>query len=129
MSIIKLTGQDAIEYAEAFDAPLRKHADPVEDARDDLTPDEAREVASEDPGLIYISLELDESCDPVSPGKMVRVVSVEQDEELDGYGIFRAGVHLVAMPESYDPEGITAEDIIRDGAMRTVMAWVVEGNA
>lgn len=49
-----LTGYAAIEYAEARDLPLRKYADPTEDARDDLTVEEAREVAAEDPSLIWV---------------------------------------------------------------------------
>jgi len=53
---MRLTGSDAIEYAEAHDLSLGKYTDPVEDWRDDLTPDEAREVAREDPGLIYLDV-------------------------------------------------------------------------
>lgn len=49
-----LTGHDAIEYAEKFGFALSKHADPTEGARDGLTIDEAREIAAEDPGLVYI---------------------------------------------------------------------------
>ena len=63
MSIVTLTGFAAIQYAEAHGARLRKYADPTEDGRDDLTPDEALEVASEDPGLIYITVELDRDFD------------------------------------------------------------------
>lgn len=49
-----LTGYAAIEYAERHDLPLHKYADPTEDARDDLTVAEAREVAAEDPSLIWV---------------------------------------------------------------------------
>jgi hypothetical protein len=52
----KLTGYDAVEYAEDHDMPLNKYADPTEDARDDLTPDEARAVAKEDPSLVWIEV-------------------------------------------------------------------------
>lgn len=51
------TGHEAIERAERLSdrrCRLRKYADPVEGARDWLTPDEAREIAAEDPGLIYL---------------------------------------------------------------------------
>ena len=50
----KLTGYEAIEYAEEHGLLLCKYNDPIEDARDDLTPSEARDVAREDPGLIYL---------------------------------------------------------------------------
>lgn len=52
----RLTGYDAIEYAEEHDLLLNKHEDPIEGARDGLTPDEARTVAAEDPSLIYIDV-------------------------------------------------------------------------
>ena len=49
-----LTGYAAIEYADAHELTLSKHSDTTEEARDGLTPDEAREVASEDPSLIWL---------------------------------------------------------------------------
>lgn len=51
-----LTGNAAIEYAEAHGLELSKYADPLEDAREGLTVEEAREVAREDPSLIYVVL-------------------------------------------------------------------------
>jgi len=54
----KLSGEAAIERAEQRGLLLSKYTDPTEEARDNLTPDEAREVALEDPSLIY--LEVDE---------------------------------------------------------------------
>ncbi|HSH28633.1 MAG TPA: hypothetical protein VK971_01900 [Thiohalobacter sp.] len=50
-----ITGYDAIEYAEQHGLTLGKYADPTEDAREGLTPDEAREIAAEDPSLIYLT--------------------------------------------------------------------------
>lgn len=52
---VKLTGYEAINYAEANGLALNKYNDPIEDARHGLTPDEARKVASEDPSLIWIA--------------------------------------------------------------------------
>lgn len=50
-----ITGHNAIEYAETRpEAVLCKYADPTEDARDSITIDEAREIAREDPELIYV---------------------------------------------------------------------------
>ena len=49
----KITGFDAIDYAAATGAVLHKYADPTEDAREGLTIDEARDVAMEDPNLIW----------------------------------------------------------------------------
>ena len=51
-----LTGHAAIEYVEVHGGRLCKHADPIEGARDDLTTDEARAVAREDPQLVYVEL-------------------------------------------------------------------------
>jgi hypothetical protein len=49
-----LSGYEAIEYAEANGLTLSKYADPTEDAREGVTPAEARKIASEDPSLIYV---------------------------------------------------------------------------
>jgi hypothetical protein len=51
-----LSGYAAIEYAEANELLLSKYNDPTEDAREDVTPDEARKIAEEDPRLIYIEV-------------------------------------------------------------------------
>lgn len=50
----KLTGRPAIEYAEQHGLLLNKYTDPIEEAREGLTPAEARAVAAEDPALIWI---------------------------------------------------------------------------
>ncbi len=49
-----ITGHDAIEIAETFNMGLSKYNDPIEWERDDLTIEEAHDVAREDPSLIYI---------------------------------------------------------------------------
>ena len=51
---IILHGQEAIDWAERHGATLSKYSDPLEAARDGLTVEEAREIAREDPGLIYV---------------------------------------------------------------------------
>lgn len=51
-----LTGLSAIEYAEATGGTLRKHADPTEGAREGLNPSEARDVAAQDPSLIFCEI-------------------------------------------------------------------------
>jgi hypothetical protein len=56
MMIRRLEGHEAIDVAEAFGQPLCKYADPVEGARTDLTVAEAREVAREDPRLVYLDV-------------------------------------------------------------------------
>lgn len=53
----KLTGMEAIEYARKNAKLLSKYADPIESARDDLTPSEAEDVCREDSTLIYIVVE------------------------------------------------------------------------
>ena len=47
-----ITGLDAIAHATATGEMLRKHADPVDGARE-VSTDEAREIVREDAGLIY----------------------------------------------------------------------------
>lgn len=50
----RLTGIEAIEYAEANALTLSKYTDPTEEARTGLTVEEALEIAAEDPILIWI---------------------------------------------------------------------------
>jgi hypothetical protein len=54
---IRLTGWAAIDYARETGAPLCKYADPVDDARDDLTVAQAIDVATDDPSLVYLDAE------------------------------------------------------------------------
>jgi hypothetical protein len=54
---MRLTGTEAINYAEANELTLSKYNDPIEDACEGLTPDEARKIVREDPSLIYIDVE------------------------------------------------------------------------
>ena len=60
---MRLGGHEAIKYAEAHGTTLQKYADPIEDAREDLSIEEAREIAREDPSLIYVDVEEERSKD------------------------------------------------------------------
>ena len=60
----KLTGIEAIDYARKNDLTLNKYADPTEEARTDMSVDEAEEVATEDPSLIWINEEETETLNP-----------------------------------------------------------------
>lgn len=51
---MKITGHAAIEYAITHGLPLNKYEDPTEPARAGLTVAEAREVARQDAGLVYV---------------------------------------------------------------------------
>ena len=53
---MNLTGTEAIDYARKNDLTLNKYADPTEDARSGLTPEEAEDVAAEDPSLIWLEI-------------------------------------------------------------------------
>jgi len=53
MQTIEITGHEAIRIAETRGTALRAHADPTGAADREVTIDEAREIASEDPGLVY----------------------------------------------------------------------------
>lgn len=54
-----MTGYEAIEYAEEHNLLLCKYTDPIEEFRDDVTPNEAQEIAGEDPELIFLDLNID----------------------------------------------------------------------
>ena len=59
------TGYDAITIAEERGLTLSKAADPIEDAREGLTVEEAQEVAREDAGLISLTLTGEQQLDLV----------------------------------------------------------------
>ena len=89
--MIRLTGAEAIEHAEAHNLTLSKYTDPTEEARDGLTPDEAREIAMEDPELIYVNLDEPLQGDCVtpatlhyaapSPGKILDAPAAQKEEQ------------------------------------------------
>lgn len=55
---MNLTGQEAIQYAEANDLKLNVYANEIDqDGREGVTVDDARRIASEDPSLIWIAIE------------------------------------------------------------------------
>lgn len=53
----RIEGIEAIEYATLYNKTLCKYTDPTEEAREGLTVDEAREIAREDPSLIWVAYE------------------------------------------------------------------------
>jgi hypothetical protein len=53
----RIQGHAAIALAERHDLTLWKHRDPVDRAREELSVEEAREIAHEDPSLVYIDLD------------------------------------------------------------------------
>jgi hypothetical protein len=58
---MRLEGYAAIEFAQANNLTLNKYADPIEDAREGLTPEEATDVAREDERLIWIDVPLQQT--------------------------------------------------------------------
>lgn len=57
MTTKTLTGFDAIDHADENGLTLSKHADPVEGAREGVSVEDAREVAAEDPSLIFLTVD------------------------------------------------------------------------
>jgi hypothetical protein len=53
---MRLTGFDAISYAEREGRTLNKAADRIDNGRTGLTVAEAEAIASEDPNLIYLDV-------------------------------------------------------------------------
>ena len=53
---MRLTGFDAIEYAEREGVKLNKHPDPIDGPRLGLSVAEAEAIATEDPDLIWLEL-------------------------------------------------------------------------
>lgn len=95
-----ITGLDAIRYATATGATLRKHADPVDGARE-VSTDEAREIAREDAGLIY--------CE--APETRTITVAVDASERHAGQALIWGVV-----------EGDDSDAVVADAA-----TWLAEG--
>ena len=53
---MRLTGFDAIEYAEKESLPLNKAADTIDEERAGLTIAEAEAIATDDPDLIWLDV-------------------------------------------------------------------------
>ena len=53
---MRLTGFEAIEYAEKESLPLNKRADNVDDASTNLSIAEAEAIATDDPELIWLDV-------------------------------------------------------------------------
>lgn len=55
---LRLFGIDAINYKEQYpEAELNKYSDPIEDARDDISIEYAKEVMCDDPNLVYVDVD------------------------------------------------------------------------
>jgi len=50
----------------------------------------------------------------------IQTVTIPEDVTVEGYGIFLAGTYRVEMPTYYDPDVVTATDIVMDSALRVV---------
>lgn len=98
---MKLTGQAAIAIAEANGLTLSKYADPIEDARTGLDPDEARKVASEDPNLIYIDVEC--------AGWRQSGESIDAPQGINVADYFRLGDYLGPDQDGIEPAFYSAE--------------------
>ena len=55
--LFTLTGHEAIAIAEAIGLTISMYTHPVDDARPGITPEVAREIAKEDPTLLYLEIE------------------------------------------------------------------------
>lgn len=78
---MNLTGYEAINYADENGLTLNKYSDPIEDAREGLSVDEARKVADEDPALIYVPVSAEVSRLIALLGGKALVVDPVTDEE------------------------------------------------
>lgn len=59
MSVIRLHGDDAIEYAKKHDLTVHKEATDQQGPRHHLSPDEAEAIAKDNPKLIWLEVEAD----------------------------------------------------------------------
>jgi hypothetical protein len=78
-----LIGYDAIDFKRSnSDAVLCKYADPIEDARYDISVADAEEIASEDPSLIFICAKPTEFLVYMDAPRHWNVAEVDVDDDL-----------------------------------------------
>lgn len=113
MTTRTIDGLEAIEYAELHGVTLHKHADPTEEARGGLTPDEAREIAAEDPSLIWLP-------EPEDGYPAIRVTDWDRHDDGDGRWWIEGTVAGVA----------TGAWLLTDGTheLNDHRAWSIEGD-
>ena len=93
----RIHGLEAIDYADAHGLTLSKHADPIEDAREGLSVDEARDIAGEDSSLIYVDM----------PGA----------SELDLYEVNDGTLYLASEAEGIAVEMPSSGDFLTDARL------------
>ena len=113
-----ITGHDAIAHAARTGAVLRKCADPTGDGARDITIEEAREIACEDPCLVWCADDAatEAACASLR-AEMSRVFGAHATAESLGDGIAR--VLVDGWPETMTYRTQTALDVlgvIADGA-------------
>lgn len=101
------TGTEALAYSVRTGAQLHKHADPVDGARD-ITLDEARQIAREDPGLVWCEAEPPRlsALDPVHVGRD----AVQRLLEHVGRVAFKLSPIAVHLPRA-DAEALDGTDL------------------
>jgi hypothetical protein len=136
---MRLTGFDAIEYAEKEGLTLHKKADSIDDGADGLTVPEAEAIADEDPDLIWLDVPADEyygetrnmdrGSDPVNQPKLA---GQRSDELLPGQnsGERSRDVGAIGTPgggmAAGGLAGTNAADGEPDEDLEDAMAWGFE---
>lgn len=95
MSTARITGYAAIDYAARTGAALRKHADPVDGARE-VSADEARDIAREDAGLIYVD----------APASWAQTMTEDRLRKLEAYFADLAAAGDAGEDPGWTPEGL-----------------------
>ena len=54
---------------------------------------------------------------------MLATITFDTDTTVQGYGVVYAGTYTIEIPSDYDPDLVTAEDMVTDPAIRTVRAY------
>lgn len=110
-TMVRLTGVAAIEAAESMGLLLGKYADPTEGAREGLTVSEAREVAAEDSGLVYLDV-------PAADGLTVVVLHGTMSVRDSAGGVWHPSDEATEEIEQSESPAATALRICREQPMR-----------
>jgi hypothetical protein len=123
----KLTGHDAINYAEAHGLMLIKSADAIEGNRYGMSIDEAREIAEQDPSLIHCYV-LGERYYKIQGhgkksirGNRYKRYTIDRYNQLDGKMVFAETVAW-----HYDTNAEAEADLLRIKAEDEARGYLVE---
>lgn len=117
----RLTGSDALAYAEEHDCTLCKYADPIEDAREGLTLSVAKAVAACDPSLIYLDVDTDEPLGDLAASDVADIVGRGLTSWRDGITVSEVEGSPIVLIAGWARDSRTTPRLVKSNGR---LAWI-----